>query len=126
MAEYIERETFMHFLVKQHCENCDKRKGMKNGKECFVYDIGDAPCRSCGVDDALDYIEYFPSADVQPVKHGKWIERNPQNSKICRLIECSECGEGYIVNINIPYDEWISTLTRKYCGCCGAYMRGKE
>lgn len=67
MAEYIDREAFMHFLVKQHCENCDKRKGMKNGKERFVYEIGDAPCRSCGVDDALDYIEYFPAADVQPV-----------------------------------------------------------
>lgn len=75
---------------------------------------------------AIKYIADIPSADVRPMKHGKWIESNPQNSKICRLIKCSKCGNCYIVNINVPYVDWISSRNRKYCGCCGAYMRGKK
>ena len=112
MAEYIEREAFMHFLIKQHCENCDKRKGRKNGKERFIYEIGDAPCRSCGVDDALDYIEYFPSADVHPVVHGQWINTMPivEYKSFCQ-VKCSICGsiEAY----------------GNFCRNCGADMRGE-
>lgn len=31
-------------------------------------------------------IEDMPTADVQPVKHGRWIEEEP------RVLVCSECG----------------------------------
>ena len=119
MAEYIEREAFMHFLVKQHCENCDKRKGMKNGKERFVYEIGDAPCRSCGVDDALDYIEYFPSSDVQPVKHGRWIQdEHTYSGSWTYNFVCSSCGEiGGTWLRNIRQDQMFP-----FCPFCGARM----
>lgn len=52
------------FLAEQrhlYCENCARRKGMKNGKMKFVYDIGDAPCRACGYGDVLDDIEDAPT-----------------------------------------------------------------
>lgn len=55
-------------------------------------------------------------------KKGKWIERNPRNSPDCRLIECSECGNAYIVGYNINYDDWIDG--RNFCMKCGADLRG--
>ena len=64
MAEYIEREAFLAEQRHLYCENCARRKGMKNGKMRFVYEIGDAPCRSCGIGDVLDAVEDFPSADA--------------------------------------------------------------
>ena len=61
--------------------------------------------------------------DAQPErKTGRWIERNPQNSPDCRLIECSECGNAYIVGYNIDYDDWIDG--RDFCMRCGADLRG--
>ena len=52
---------------------------------------------------------------------GKWIESNPKNSEICRLVKCSNCDDTYIVNINIPLKLW-ATKNRRYCGACGAKM----
>ena len=52
-AEHIEREAFIEAKRKQYCADCDRRKGMKNGKMRFCYEIGEAPCRACYVDDLL-------------------------------------------------------------------------
>ena len=71
--------------------------------------------------DCEDTIKALPSAQPER-KKGKWIERNPQNSPDCRLIECSECGNAYIVGYNINYDDWIDG--RNFCMKCGADLRG--
>ena len=70
--------------------------------------------------DAETRLMSLPS--VQP-KHGRWIERNPLSSDICRLIECDQCGNSYIVGFNVPYEHWIDN--RNYCEKCGADMRGE-
>ena len=57
-------------------------------------------------------------------KTGKWIERNPQNSDKCRLIECDQCGFSHIVGFNVPYEHWIEN--RNFCERCGADMRGEH
>ena len=66
--------------------------------------------------------------DVAPTieerKTGKWIERNPQNSDKCRLIECDQCGFSHIVGFNVPYEHWIEN--RNFCERCGADMRCEE
>lgn len=62
--EYIEREAFIESQQHLYCENCARRKDSK-GK--FVYDIGEAPCRACGIMDVIDAVEDFPAADVRPV-----------------------------------------------------------
>ena len=63
--------------------------------------------------------------DAQPErKKGKWIERNPQNSDKCRLIECNQCGFSHIVGFNVPYEHWIEN--RNFCERCGADMRGEQ
>ena len=56
-------------------------------------------------------IRELPSADVQPVRHGKWIEENG-------LIYCSLCGD--------PWATEISTMiySFNYCPNCGARQDG--
>ena len=61
---------------------------------------------------------------IEERKTGKWIERNPQNSDKCRLIECDKCGFSHIVGFNVPYEHWIEN--RNFCERCGADMRGEE
>ena len=70
----------------------------------------------------IEYIEELPSAQPER-KTGRWIESNPQDSKVCRLMTCSECGKAYIVNINVPYEDW--TEAHKFCVECGTDMRGE-
>lgn len=57
----IDADAFLTEQRHLYCENCARRKGMKNGKMKFVYDIGDAPCRACGYGDVLDDIEEAPT-----------------------------------------------------------------
>lgn len=86
MSELIDKDAFLKQERKWYCEDCDRRKGVKNGRKCFVYEIGEVPCRACDVDDVLDDLECFETIDASPwhrveeppKKHGKypvcWIE----------------------------------------------------
>lgn len=60
-GDLIDRDAFLAEQRHVYCENCARRKGMKNGKMKFVYDIGDAPCRACGYGDVLDDLEDAPT-----------------------------------------------------------------
>lgn len=80
MAEYIEREKVLAEYDRQH-------KGPPGG--------------------ARKIIETFPSADVRPVRYGKWVKRNG-------AILCSEC------NYDTPF------IVRNFCPNCGANMRGGD
>lgn len=88
MAEYIERER----LLKKFCSHC------------YGEDTCDTDCMDIRI------IKSIPSADVQPVKHGKWIQLT-QNVEPTAL-KCSLCGE-------------ISCCHGMYCPDCGARMDGK-
>ena len=72
---------------------------------------------TCGAALATEYIKQLPS--VQPErKNGKWIRHDEIKNVyggIC--IECSECGEKYVVQ---------HILDEKYCRNCGADMRGEK
>ena len=105
MSDYISREAFLEKERRLYCQDCSRRKN-SNGK--LVYEIGDAPCRACGIGDVLDDFEDIPAADVRPVVHGKWIKCRKNYSK------CSECGTAY----SHPVD-WTPD---KYCSECGARL----
>ena len=66
--------------------------------------------------DVIKMLEAMPSADVQPVRHGHWIEH------VCELfpaegtVECSECHE----------HESIFLVNDKYCPNCGVKMDGEQ
>ena len=119
MAEYIEKEAFIDRYRKLLCEDCDRRKGMKNGKMRFCYEIGEAPCRACSVDDMLSYVDDFPSADVQPVRHGRWTDK--------RTIEhdgewyCSVCNKEITIYMGPDRPDRY-----RYCPNCGAMMEEND
>lgn len=118
MKDYIDREAFIDAKRKQYCGDCDRRKGMKNGKMRFCYDTGEAPCRACSVDDILNDVEDFPAADVVEVRHGCWEERIVDDDEFDkygffrRRFYCSACGD------------WNTHGASKYCPHCGARMDG--
>lgn len=111
MTDYISRENFLTDKRRLYCENCDRRKGTKNGKTKFVYEIGDAPCRSCGIGDVLDDVEEYPAADVAPVVHGRW-KKNDNGTW-----SCGRC-QSWIPNEQHYY--------ARFCLYCGAKMDGGE
>ena len=58
----------------------------------------------------------IPAADVQPVKHGRWIKRDCHFDFECK---CSVCGyKDFILTKQDRY--WFN---RNYCPNCGADMR---
>ena len=59
----IDADAVVKYLRDFRCSDCDRRKGMKNGKVRFCYEIGDAPCRACDIGDT---IEYFLDEDIAP------------------------------------------------------------
>ena len=82
MSEYIEREAFLADKKWLYCTDCDKRKGKKRGKIVTLYEIGEAPCKSCGIHDMLEEVEAYPAADVRPVVLCKNCRhRDPEDHK---------------------------------------------
>lgn len=76
-----------------------------------------------GAKEILDSVDtdlcYIPAADVQSVKHGKWIDctfYDPYEKSYDQNFEfkCSRCG--HLINNKPNDDNW-------YCGHCGADMR---
>ena len=59
----IDADATVKYLREFRCADCDRRKGLKNGKVRFCYEIGDAPCRACDIGDT---IEYFLDEDISP------------------------------------------------------------
>lgn len=121
VAEYIEREAFVAEQRHRYCENCNRRKGMKNGKMKFVYDIGGVPCRACDIGDMLDSIEdYCPAADVVAVRHGRDIS-NEANGHL--EFKCSLCGCELSAVYGGKNDCGMDGGYFNYCPNCGALMK---
>ena len=104
MSRYTDADALLDTVFEVHCKECDKRKGKKNGKYKTIYEVGEAPCKSCGVNDMREYLEDAPSADVAPVVHGEW-RANKDGS-----FSCSECKFKFY------------PLRFEYCPHCGAKM----
>ena len=80
MSDYISREAFLAYKKWLYCTDCERRKGKKRGKMVTLYEIGEAPCKSCGIHDMLEEVEAYPAADVRP----RWIpvtERLPKEDE---------------------------------------------
>lgn len=91
MAEYIEREAVLSKFLE--------------------YGIG------CGAAKVKGVINSIPSADVQPVRHGRWDSANTRPRTW--QFRCSECG-------NIAYYPTPKYFSHgcdyHYCPNCGAKM----
>lgn len=88
MAEYLEKETFKSWMEENITEN---------------------PM-------ILKSIDCAPSADVEPVRHGHWIEHDEDTWS--NEAECSECHKR-IGHSGLP-DRFLREF--KYCHNCGAKM----
>lgn len=101
MDEYISKTKFEELMRKKARSNFDLY---------YVDKSKHYHEKAIGYNTAADEAYVFPSADVQPVKHGRWeLTANPS----FRI--CSECGAW-----------WSSDITdncfTKYCPKCGAKM----
>ena len=129
----IDADALLDEVMDRHCNDCDRRKGIKNGKYRITYSIGEAPCRACDVDDLKDEIEYAPTIEPrceeceafnktrllipQPErKKGKWIEQDDSWDGV--YYECSACGEPWTLIDGTPWDNGMN-----FCPNCGADMR---
>lgn len=125
MAEkqYISKTEFLEQKRKQYCEDCERRKGMKNGKYKTLYETGGSPCKACSVGDMLDDVEDFPAADVEQVRHGRWILDDETSVPIC-----SECHSGKPTKCvcSSVIDHKLSNYEIRYCYFCGAKMGGRS
>lgn len=111
----IDADALLDDVFERYCKECDKREGIKNGKYRIVYNVGDAPCRACSVDDMKDDLENAPT--IEERKKGKWIHDGRDFPHGVDWIHCSVCGKK---GINVPAD-----LTN-FCQNCGADMRGEQ
>lgn len=64
-------------------------------------------------DFAHEWVDKQPSADVKPIRHGRWTLQEDRTKKLYGWHICSECGA------------WIGEPTN-YCSNCGADMRGES
>lgn len=113
MARLIDADALCDDVMKRYCKDCEKRKGMKRGKWRVIYEIGEAPCRACDVDDLKMELDEAPTIDAEPIRHGKWIVEAEDWRHQIEWFKCSCCG-------------FPTSTAYKYCPNCGAYMKGTE
>lgn len=95
MPEYVDREAIKKYPIRLN--NYDK----KNGNYHFVL----------GIESVMEYVDGLPIADVQEVKHGKWIyDRTYYEADECN---CSLCGQLMTT---------AKGVRTNYCPNCGARM----
>ena len=103
MAEFIEKEAFIKWVEETYCKPCEEAKR----------DYNHCRCGSCQYDDMMLDADSFESADVAPVRHGRWLNCKPYNPEF-NGYECSECGAKY-----------QGFSPDNYCPNCGAKMDGE-
>lgn len=97
--EYISREAVLKaFKLIAKNPNKDYQRGMQDTIDCLVPEV----------------IADIPTADVQPVKHGKWEKKKG-------YLVCSNCGMT-VDTIGYTYEEQEEVF--RYCSCCGYRMDG--
>jgi len=102
--EYISRET----AVEKITTLCELREIVCNPDDEFLRGLKNAL-------NAIKSNEIIPSADAQPVKHGRWI---PKAGEFWWL--CSNCKN----NIIYSTSDRDRTEKQRYCSKCGARMDG--
>lgn len=108
MDEYISREAAI-----------DKMRSLKSSfRAKNDWDSG----YDTAIAEAFEHIKRVPVADVQPVKHGKWIENTYKYIKELDAYfvqaKCTVCGR-YSDKIDI----YTGYMSNECCSHCGARMR---
>ena len=105
MPRYIDADTLKDKMFNYYdCVNLNGGKNNYKGETLMSYEV---------VDMIENCIDNAPTADVQEVKHGHWIEQAKiKKDGEVRLVhwQCSLCGC------------FLGTNTANYCPACGAKM----
>lgn len=86
MSDYIERELALRIIIQKQKELCPLGTYGKKYVDSYNREKFDE------WQEIIDGIESVPAADVEEVKHGKWIEYLPVLGAGNLQIRCSECG----------------------------------
>ena len=115
MTDYIKREDAKDAVInivgwEKIAKYVDELSKHPSTKDIDYYDA---------LIDAEDVIDDLPSADVAPVRHGRWIgteyDGYANGFPVYDVYECSECG--------MEYDSTDDgEITHNYCPNCGAKM----
>lgn len=100
----IDADATIKYLREFRCKDCDKRKALKNGKICFCYEIGDAPCRACDIGDTIDY---FLDEDISPT-----IDAVP-------VVRCNDCIYCNVPAKGVPFCKLIEKFVDVNWFCAG-------
>lgn len=100
MAEYINLEAVKEIMQKYRCSDCTSEKSLD--------------CPLCQLHRPFAEISKIPTADVQEVRHGRWIYTECEFN----LPKCSICGSR-------SHDATYADRD-KFCSRCGAKMDGER
>ena len=91
MAEYIEREAAIRALLNNYQEQVSYSR-----------------------EDAADCIFWLDTADVAPVRHGRWIMKHRHRGGFRRYTGIDDMGEQHTITVDerVEYDD-------RYCSECG-------
>ena len=78
------------------------------------------PERNAGLNRALQEIANMPSADVEPVRHGRWVDENGDTVRMIDGVPEKSCWCGYCGEWLAGSDE--NEIKGHYCPNCGAKM----
>nr|DAG51377.1 MAG TPA: hypothetical protein [Caudoviricetes sp.] len=105
MTAYIDKDALLHKLRERH----DK----------FARIFGDCDNYVMGLDDAIELLKNASAADVQKVKHGKWIYQG-HHEMMGHAFQCSVCERWMFTN-------FPKHVVEEYHYChCGARMDSVE
>ena len=111
MSRFADVDVILGTVFEVHCKECERRKGIKNGKLKVIYEVGEAPCKSCGVNDMREYLEDAPTADVKEVT------------------PCEECIHAKQHSYAPAECQWYCTISLQYHGgrfFCACGERGTD
>lgn len=97
MPRYIDADFIKTGLKQEFCTACSG--DYENNRQC---------CAACDIAYTMNLIDETPTADVEPVRHGRWYEYGEQSYK-----RCSICHERYSAPLGV---------FPPFCLNCGAKM----
>ena len=100
--EYIEREAAYKACEAYFSGVC-------------VYDVSASEV----INDFENVIDAVPTADVVPIRHGRWISLDDYFEDA----QCSECGDALVIG-DCSFNDFCECYN--YCPNCGAKMDGGE
>lgn len=89
--------------------------------DCYVYSQPVVYGTYLGLTYARSVVETAETADVQEVRHGRWIDLHDENVLYEQTYKCSACGEWFVIEAGTPKENGY-----KYCPNCGARMDGEK